>query len=186
MKKGQYIILDFSTNNFEVGDDTSYTTLSIDTIPSNIGVVNGDTYTHLDGDTHLTFDFGGNILNLSVGGDSFQSNQGSVNSSVSTDKKFLTVRVNTNIQAYSISGLSFSYLPPVVVPSALPSLNGNGSEFVDGTKVTVEGRGIVYTVERSYMTLYQDNSYTAHYDVVSDNGAKVSCPEALLTIVTTP
>jgi hypothetical protein len=65
--------------------------------------------------------------------------------------------------------------------SALPSLNGNGSEFIDGTKVTVKNRVLVYTVSRSFMTIYADNSYTATYDLVADNGAKLTCPEELLT-----
>lgn len=63
----------------------------------------------------------------------------------------------------------------------LPSLNGNGTEFKDGSSVTVFGRETVYTVERSYMSLYSDNAYTVHYDLVSADGYKCSVPEALLT-----
>lgn len=63
----------------------------------------------------------------------------------------------------------------------LPSLNGNGSEFKDGLAVTVFGRETVYTVERSYMSLYANNAYTIHYDLVSLDGFKCSVPESLLT-----
>lgn len=61
------------------------------------------------------------------------------------------------------------------------SLNGNGTEFKDGVQVTIFGRETVYTVERSYMSLYSDNGYTVHYDLVSLDGYKCSVPEALLT-----
>lgn len=64
---------------------------------------------------------------------------------------------------------------------ALPSLNGNGSEYKDGTLVTVVGRNIVYSVNRSYYSLYMDNGYTVHYDLISDDGYKLTVPEALLT-----
>lgn len=63
----------------------------------------------------------------------------------------------------------------------LPSLNGNGSEYKDGTSVTIFGRSTVYTVERSYMSLYSDNGYTVHYDLISVDGYRCSVPEALLT-----
>lgn len=68
-----------------------------------------------------------------------------------------------------------------ITSSPLESLNGNGSEFIDGTLVNVSGRDTIYSVSRSYMTIYADSGYTVHYDLVSDNGAKLSCPEALLT-----
>lgn len=63
----------------------------------------------------------------------------------------------------------------------LPSLNGNGSEYKDGTQVKVSGRDVVYTVERSYHSLYSDNGYTVHYDLVSSDGYRCTVPEALLT-----
>jgi len=63
----------------------------------------------------------------------------------------------------------------------LPSLNGNGSEYKDGVQVKVSGREAVYTVERSYHSLYSDNGYTVHYDLVSSDGYRVTAPEALLT-----
>lgn len=63
----------------------------------------------------------------------------------------------------------------------LPSLNGNGSEYKDGVQVTVSGRDVLYTVERSYHSLYSDNGYTVHYDLVSVDGYRVTVPEALLT-----
>lgn len=81
-----------------------------------------------------------------------------------------------NIQA-SISALS---------PLSFPSLNGIGSEFIDGTEVTVDGRSITYTVNRSYMGLVQDNSYTTFYDLDSLNGSKLTAPEALLTQYVVP
>lgn len=63
----------------------------------------------------------------------------------------------------------------------LPSLNGNGSEFIDGDTVTVSGRDVVYTVDRSFVSLYSDNGYTVHYDLVATTGHKLTVPEALLT-----
>lgn len=63
----------------------------------------------------------------------------------------------------------------------LPSLNGNGSEFIDGVEVKVFGRDTVYTVDRSFMSLYSDNGYTVHYDLTSVDGYKCTVPEALLT-----
>lgn len=67
----------------------------------------------------------------------------------------------------------------------LPSLNGNGSEYKDGAEVTVLGRDVVYSVVRSYHSLYSDNGYTVHYDLVSIDGYKLTVPEALLTKYTT-
>lgn len=67
-----------------------------------------------------------------------------------------------------------------------PSLNGNGSEYVDGTEVIVSGRDTIYTVKRSYMTIYADSGYTVHYDLEAANGSKLSTPEALLTKYTAP
>jgi len=63
----------------------------------------------------------------------------------------------------------------------LSSLNGVGSEHRDGTYVKVSGRDTVYAVERSYHSLYSDNGYTVHYDLVSSDGYRVTAPEALLT-----
>lgn len=64
----------------------------------------------------------------------------------------------------------------------LPSLNGRGCEHLDGAMVTVLGRSdIVYTVERSFVSLYMDNGYTVHYDLIATSGHKVTVPEALLT-----
>lgn len=67
---------------------------------------------------------------------------------------------------------------------SLNSLNGNGSEFADGTKVTVSGRVPQYTVTRSFFSIYSDNGYTVHYDLESAEGHKLTAPEALLTLVT--
>ena len=75
---------------------------------------------------------------------------------------------------------------PIIV-SPYSSLNGNGSEFKDGTNVNVTGRSTVYTVDRSYMGLVNDNSYTALYDCSATTGEKITVPEALITLhVTTP
>lgn len=64
----------------------------------------------------------------------------------------------------------------------LPSLNGRGCEHLDGAMVTVLGRSdIVYSVERSFVSLYSDNGYTVHYDLIATSGHKVTVPEALLT-----
>lgn len=68
--------------------------------------------------------------------------------------------------------------------SSLFSLNGNGCEFKDGDIVNVNDRIDTFTVLRSYMTLIDSNSYTIAYDLESQNGLKVSCPESLLTLYT--
>ena len=79
---------------------------------------------------------------------------------------------------------------PTIPTTSLPSLNGNGCEFLDTAQVKVVGRSIVYTVSRSYMALVSDNNYTALYDCVSFSGETLTVPEALLTRyiapVTTP
>lgn len=65
---------------------------------------------------------------------------------------------------------------------SLSSLDGNGCEFRDGVKVVVSGRSsIIYTVERSFISLYSDNGYTVHYDLLSSDGYRCTVPEALLT-----
>lgn len=79
---------------------------------------------------------------------------------------------------------SVSIAPASSVP--LLTLNGNGSEYPDGTEVTVSGRTTVYSVVRSYMGLVQDNSYTVFYDLSSTNGSKLTVPEALLTQYVAP
>lgn len=62
----------------------------------------------------------------------------------------------------------------------LSSLNGAGCEFKDGTSVTVSGRSTIYIVERSFMSLFSDNGYTVHYDLLSSDGYRCTVPEALL------
>lgn len=78
-------------------------------------------------------------------------------------------------------------------PSApvLPSLNGDGCEYIDGDTLTVVGRDYPMTVKRSSRVLVSDNNYTVIYDLESDNGAKVTAPENLVSryvvsLVTTP
>ena len=61
------------------------------------------------------------------------------------------------------------------------TLNGDGAEFKDGVLVKVLGRDTVYLVSRSFFTSYSDNAYTIHYDLVSDDGYKLTVPESLLT-----
>lgn len=75
---------------------------------------------------------------------------------------------------------------PMPTLSTMPTLNGNGSEFIDGTEVTVDGRTTIYTVTRSYIGLVVDNSYTTLYDLEALNGAKVTVPESLLTQYVAP
>lgn len=75
-------------------------------------------------------------------------------------------------------------LPDYLIP--LPTLNGNGCEFIDGKQVTVQGRNTVYSVTRSYMGLVTDNSYTTFYDLSANTGEKLTVPEALLTLYVAP
>lgn len=66
--------------------------------------------------------------------------------------------------------------------SSFSSLNGNGSEYLDGVVVNVFGRPQNYTVSRSYFGLVSDNSYTVFYDLVCITGEKLTVPEALLSL----
>lgn len=75
-------------------------------------------------------------------------------------------------------------LQTVTVP--LQSLNGNGCEYMDNTMVTVYGRDTVYSVARSYMSMTDNNAYTAVYDLVSTTGAKLTVPESLLSLYVAP
>lgn len=68
----------------------------------------------------------------------------------------------------------------------LSSLDGNGSEYMDGVLVKVYGRDMVYSVARSYMSLTDNNAYTAVYDLVSTTGAKLTVPESLLSLYVAP
>jgi len=102
-----------------------------------------------------------------------------------------TVNTHVEMNGYyfrDIQSLTDVYGINTSVP--IPSLNGNGCEFLDSTQVKVVGRSIVYAVVRSYMGLVSDNSYTALYDCVSATGETLTVPEALLTRyiapVTTP
>lgn len=90
---------------------------------------------------------------------------------------------------YDLDALLFSCnLPPIDSnPSSLPSLNGNGCEYLDGESVQVVSsktgqvdRETIYAVSRSYFSIFADNGYIVHYDLVSDDGHKLTCPEALL------
>lgn len=68
------------------------------------------------------------------------------------------------------------------------SLNGIGGEFLDGERVQVVSsknsgvltRDVIYSVKRSYHSLYADNAYVVLYDLESIEGYKLSCPETLL------
>lgn len=99
-----------------------------------------------------------------------------------------TLATKTDLQSITIDTSALATKDDISVLSHydvtninLPSLNGNGAEFLDNASVTILGRETVYTVERSYMSLYTDNGYTVHYDLVSADGYKCSVPEALLT-----
>lgn len=61
------------------------------------------------------------------------------------------------------------------------SLNGYGAEFKDGDLVVVSGRDVVYSVIRSFFTIYSENAYTVHYNIESTDGQRLIVPEALLT-----
>ncbi|ADR33999.1 hypothetical protein Sulku_1336 [Sulfuricurvum kujiense DSM 16994] len=87
---------------------------------------------------------------------------------------------------YKYAGLP---VPPLL--GSLPSLNGNGCEYIDGAMVVSVGRpNVVYSVVRSSFQIYADNAYQVVYDLSSVDGHKLSVPESLLTAyvppVTTP
>lgn len=94
---------------------------------------------------------------------------------------------NVNVD---MSGVDFSFIGTIVSDTlsnnvgqviASASLNGYGAEFKDGDIVNVVGRDVVYSVNRSFFSMYADNAYTIHYDVISSNGQRMIVPEALLT-----
>lgn len=98
---------------------------------------------------------------------------------------------NVNVD---MSGADFSFIGTIVSDTlsnnisnviADASLNGYGAEFKDGDMVNVVGRDVVYSVNRSFFSMYADNAYTIHYDVISSNGQRMIVPEALLTRHTT-
>ena len=62
------------------------------------------------------------------------------------------------------------------------SLNGNACQYIDGTSLNVLGRTQIYTVSRSFFGLVADNVYTVLYDLVSQNGEKITAPEALVSL----
>lgn len=66
--------------------------------------------------------------------------------------------------------------------SPIQSLNGNGCEFMDGSKVNVNGRSQVYTVEFSFFFLLDDATYTPLYSLKSDTGATLYAPETQCTL----
>lgn len=99
-----------------------------------------------------------------------------LNTATKTDLEGITIDT-TNLATKTDIELLSSDISHIV----LPSLNGNGTEFKDGSSVTVNGRETVYNVERSYHSLYADNGYTVHYDLVSVDGYRCTVPEALLT-----
>lgn len=102
---------------------------------------------------------------------------GIFNLATKTDLSGITVDTTNLATKTDISALAHYDVSNII----LPSLNGNGSEFIDGVEVKVFGRDTVYTVERSFMSLYSDNGYTVHYDLTSVDGYKCTVPEALLT-----
>lgn len=102
---------------------------------------------------------------------------GILNLATKTDLSGITVDTTNLATKTDISSLAHYDVSNII----LPSLNGNGSEFIDGVEVKVFGRDTVYTVDRSFMSLYSDNGYTVHYDLTSVDGYKCTVPEALLT-----
>jgi len=68
--------------------------------------------------------------------------------------------------------------------SSYPSLNGDGSEFVDGSTVNVNGREGRFIVSRSFYSMVSDSAYTVVYDLLGvDSAVKLTVPESLLTAV---
>lgn len=185
-----------------------YSILSIDGFNNGVmtypNVVNLDThsFSSLFGGSGGGFDFGV-LQGLLVG----------IQNSVSTSNVDLTPIVSAlNSQTALINGINFDLTPVInlltplqtaelnnlhedivtlgsqlqTVTVPLQSLNGNGSEYMDNAMVTVYGRDTVYSVARSYMSMTDNNAYTAVYDLVSTTGAKLTVPESLLSLYVAP
>ncbi len=102
------------------------------------------------------------------------------NTKTLSDSKIATLEAENQ----TLSQLSKTKFDALVIPSTLTSLNGSGSEFIDGTLVKVDSRPYTYVVIRSFNALVSDNSYTVIYDLLSDDGHSLSVPEALVIAVT--
>lgn len=73
------------------------------------------------------------------------------------------------------------------IPSALPSLNGKGCEYMDGELVNVYSRSEKFSVIRSFFIMLSDNTYSPCYDLVSDDGLKtLTSPEGLMSAYVVP
>lgn len=96
-----------------------------------------------------------------------------------------TIQYNQNTYFYDLESVKgyFGITCPI-----LPTLNGIGGEYLDGETVQVVSaknsgiltRNVIYTVTRSYHSLYADNAYVVMYDLDSIEGYKLTCPETLL------
>lgn len=105
----------------------------------------------------------------------------SVRCEVTNESNYLYPEGYVYYDSNSVYRVCNKVAPPL--QGSLPSLNGNGSEFLDGDRVTVQFRDTVYTVDRSFFVLYSDNTYTTYYDLIGDNTSKLTCPQSLLTAV---
>lgn len=103
---------------------------------------------------------------------------------ITTQQDVLDAKIaSVESQNVTLKSLSKTNFDALVIPDTLTSLNGAGSEFIDGTLVNVEMRPYTYVVIRSFNALVADNNYTVIYDLLSDDGHSLSVPEALVTAV---
>ena len=105
--------------------------------------------------------------------------------------RFYMYTVYPSIVFYDLSAYYLKYggfeCPECPPAQNYSSLDGNGSEFLDGDRVVLKGReNVIYTVSRSFIAVVSDSNYTILYDLVSSDGYKVTCPEALLTLYVAP
>lgn len=102
------------------------------------------------------------------------------------------VDTNHNVIADAVSAIGSqidfksSAIVEALIPAipSYPSLNGDGSEFVDGSIVNVNGREGNFIVSRSFYSMVSDSAYTVVYDLLGvDSAVKLTVPESLLTAV---
>lgn len=187
--KRKVIRIDLASVSYEVGYegavDVSYDATSLSTFFS---LVDGEITIVDDSIDYVVYPSGVNInIDGSVYPDSWI---GSMSLNLTGTQKFFVVKTSSSLVFHSVSQFLSDFgtvLPPVVL-EPLNSLNGNGAEFLDGETVNVVSsknnsiitRDVVYSVVRSYYSLYSDNAYIVIYDLESIEGYKLSCPETLL------
>lgn len=185
---GKYAYIAIVNEYYEINDDANHpVAYTPSTFPPDVGVINVASYVHSDMNCNLNFRFDPTIpMSVNIDDSIFISDGAYAAYGYTTNRKFIYITTPTYFQFFSVNASFLDYIFPVSPPPvlSLPSLNGNGAEFMDGTSVTVSGRIPIFTVIRSFFSIYSDNGYTVHYDLESVDGHKLTAPEALLSVYT--